>query len=132
MRHVVEANAAKFLRVEALQLRVLYVSGEQRDASIAVLARGNEVRGCRVVEAVRRGLDDHAALDAEEAMQVEERLLRRVGGRVGGGGGEGKLLLRPEDLEVRVTGARRQLELRSRRPGVVGRLGVGHDAGGFY
>ena len=114
--HVVEAHAAEALRVQALELRFGRIGSEERDAAIVPRPRGDQIGGGRVVETVGRRLHDDAALDAEMRVQREERLLRRIAGRrVSALGYEGKARLRPEDMEVRIGGARRQLEPRLSR-----------------
>ena len=83
----------------------------------------------RIVEGVGGRLDDVTALDAEVLVQRVQRLLRRIGGRVGPAFTEGKLVCRTEDVEVAVAGAARQGEPRLRRTRIERWFRLGHDAG---
>src|SRR5258708_14540219 len=113
--HVVKAHAAEAELVELLQLHGRRRWRRQRYAAV-VLVSGEQVGRSRVVEAMRRGLHDDAALDAQVLMQREQRFFRRVAGRrIAALRREGKSLVRAEDVEVRIAGAARQLELRLAR-----------------
>src|SRR5258708_11409156 len=118
MVHVVEAHAAEAELVELLQLYGRRRRWRQRDATVALVG-GEQIGRSRVVEAMRRRLHDDAALDAQVFVQREQRSFRRVAGRrIAALRREGKALLRSKDMEVRVAGAARQLELRLARPRV--------------
>jgi hypothetical protein len=67
------------LLVQLLQLRDVDVDRNQRHADVLALHVGEQIRRGGVVEAVRRRLDHHAAVDAEEHVAVDQHLLRRVG-----------------------------------------------------
>ena len=133
----VEAHAAEALLVQLLQLRHVGVDRDERDADVAAFLVREEVGDGRIVEAVRRRLHHHAALDAEEHVAVDQHFLGRVGRLVRRFRVKRELRLRAEDVEMRVARSVRQLELRLGRVVVVGRLGgvsgVTHNgAAAFY
>ena len=106
--HEVEAHAAEAARVEAAQLGIIHVGGQQGDAAVIVRPGGHRILGGPVVEAVAGRLHHHAALQAEPVVQREQRLLGRVLLRhVGRVRRVGKALARPEHMAVGVAGAGR-------------------------
>jgi hypothetical protein len=94
---------------------------QQGDAEILAALGGKRILDHPVVHAVYRGLHDDAALDAEHVVQCEQRLLGGVARIERRRRGEGILLLRPDDMTVRVPGAGRQAQRRFTRIEVVDR-----------
>src|SRR6185312_15014256 len=78
MPHVMEARTAESGGIERLQVGVRDGGWHQRDATIAAAFGRERFSGGAVVEAVRGGVHDNAALEAEEIVQREQGLLRRI------------------------------------------------------
>ena len=126
VRHVVETRAP---RRPAASSRLSSASETDSGTSATPLyeppVAAMRVDRHRIVIAVTAGLHDHAVLDAEALVQLEQQLLRRVGWRVAAIFGERETRPRPEHVHMGVAGASRQFEFwlarRSQPVGWVGR-----------
>src|SRR5437588_1240020 len=116
MIHVMEARAAKALRMQPRELERAGSCAHEGHAAVALRPGRDQIGGRGIVEAVRRRLHHHAALDAEMLMQREQRLLRRIASRrIAALGREREAALRSEHMEMRVARAPRQLQFRLAR-----------------
>ena len=89
-----------------------------RDALVTPVALGDRIGHHAVVASVGRRVDDDRPLDTETIMQRAEHLQRRIRRRVGPLRHIGIAIVRPEDVTMRVTRLRRQLEGRDVRIGM--------------
>ena len=122
--HEVEAHAPKARRGQALQLRVGHVGRHQRDTQVAPAASSDGVFHGAVVKTVHGRLHDHAAADAQVAVQCKQRLLRRIHRREVAACGIRIAACGAEHMHMAVAGQRRQ------RQGGRGRRRVeGQDGG---
>ena len=109
--HIVKPRTTEALRVQPFQFPGINRGGKQGDADVLSVARLDQIRGRRIVIAVRRGLHHYAALDAEPRVQLEQGLFRRVARRrVAAVRRERETRLRAEDVEVRIARAGGELE----------------------
>src|SRR5690606_5718188 len=80
-------------------------------ALVAATLCGDGVCGSADIMAVRRGVDDHATLDAQKLVQGKELFFRRIGGGVAAADRERKTASRPENMDMGVAGKWRQTQL---------------------
>ena len=104
--------------IEAFDLGRRECRGEHRDAAIASAGRLQQVEEGGVIRAVAGGLHEDAARKAEDAVQGEQRFLRRVVRREPPVGGERKHCVRAEHVEMRIAGERRRRKARLPRVGI--------------
>ena len=112
----VKPHAAKAGRVEARNLGRRRVRVEQRDAAITALEIGERIDHRGIVGAVAGGLDEHAALETEQAVQPHQRFLGGIMGREAAVERIVEFVRWAEDMEMGIAGERRQGD--ARRGGV--------------
>jgi hypothetical protein len=104
----VEAHPAEPGGVEARDFGCRRIRVQQGDAAIAALQVGERIEHRRMVGAVAGRLDEHAAGNAEKAMQPQQQFLRRIMGREGAVGRKREFVRRAEDVEMRIAASRRK------------------------
>ena len=123
--HEVETHGAKAGRGQPLKFSVRHIHRHQRHTQVVPAARRDGVFDHAVVKTMHGRLHDHAALDAELAMQRKEHFLGRINRGEIAARSERKLRRRSEHVDMAVTSPRRQ--------GQAGRRGVrvvGQHSGG--
>ena len=118
MAHEVEAAAAKTAFVQFAKAALGNGIVDIGDGAKGAVAHGDGIQRHPVVGAVHAGIDDDGAADPELLVQRPEIFERRIGRRIGPSRRVGVFVTGAEDVGVRVTRQRRELEFRRSRIGI--------------
>ena len=111
MSHVVKACPAQSGSVQAPEFSIGNRQRDQTHAFVRAARSGNCISGDRVIESMAGRLHDHAMLNTQLLVQLEEQLLRRIGGRVASSFCERKACTGAENMHMSIACANRQFEL---------------------
>ena len=118
MAHEVEAAAAKAAFVQFAKAALGNGIVDIGDGAKGAVAHGDGIQRHAVVGAVHAGIDDDGAADPELLVQRPEIFQRRIGRRIGPSRRVGVFVTGAEDVGMRVTRQRRELEFRRSRIGI--------------